>query len=588
MPNENLIPSAESETEKSSSNEPRIGLCLSGGGFRASFFHLGTIRYLEEAGIMENVEVVSTVSGGSIIGAYYLVEMERKLRAQSNLDRLTACDQIIQKFSSVVSKNLRMRGLVFFPFFHPLLMALKMLRLRHFGDTMAKEFETHFFSPNLRLGDLPVQSPSRHSGPRILINTTSLVSGLRVAFSRESDTGLKAQIAKLDPNEIPLARVVGASAAVPGLFKPLQIGKDILADGGIVDNQGLESLFDYFDISDAQMNLLPQAFRQPSTDEDSTRPTSLIVSDAAGQFSVQAVKKATRLGSAARSMEILQAANRRKILKLLLEWHCPKKCPKKDKTFAFTHLAQNLKGKVSDGASVERLPSELITSTARIRTDLDEFSLIEREVLIYHGYTLMKYRVGEHCAELINTASESKIESNKKWPPRFVALLDPSGGNSRRAAESRKRLQKFLNVSDSKWFRDVRRFPWSFGGILSAFGALGWILSHLLLSGTLPLIEVPICVPAKDWLRDLIVEAIECLIPAYNLGVIDLAFLEKAFSKEGCCGGEFFGAIELVAAIMCVVFSFYVVLFLYWMVKKWLQLPEWREGKMLSSLETIK
>ena len=526
---------------------------------------------------MENVEVVSTVSGGSIIGAYYLVEMERKLRAQPNLDRLTACDQIIQEFSAVVSKNLRMRALVFFPFFHPLLMALRLLRLRHFGDTMAKEFEKHFFSPHLRLGDLPVQSPSCCSGPRILINTTSLVTGLRVVFSRESDTGLEAQIAKLDPNEIPLARVVGASAAVPGLFKPLQIGNEVLADGGVVDNQGIESLFDYFEISDAQMNLLPPAFRQLPKDKESSRPTSLIVSDAAGQFSFQAVKKATRLGSATRSMEILQAANRRKILKLLLESHRSGKIT----TFAFTHLAQNLKGSVHEDASVERLPSELIAATARIRTDLDEFSLVEREVLIYHGYTLMKNRVGKHCPELLKPASGSKTESNKEWPPRFVALVDPSGGNSRRAAESRKRLQKFLNVSDSQWFRDVRRFPGSFGGILFAFAAGGWILSDFLLSTNLPRIGVPV----KDWLRDGIMTTIASLVPAYDLGVINLEFLENALSVTG---GNFVGTIELVATIICVAFAFYMVLFVYWGMKQWLQLPEWREEKMLARLKAIK
>ena len=577
MPNENLIPCAEPEPEESSSGEPRIGLCLSGGGFRASFFHLGTIRYLEEAGIMEKVEVVSTVSGGSIIGAYYLVEMERKLRAQPNLDRLTACDQIIQDFSAVVSKNLRMRALVFFPFFHPFLMALKLLRLRHYGDTMAKEFEKRFFSPNLRLGDLPVHSPSRCSGPRILINTTSLVTGLRVVFSRESDTGLEAQIAKLNPNKIPLARVVGASAAVPGLFKPLQIGNDILADGGVVDNQGIESLFDYFEISDAQMNLLRQAFRQLPKDKDSTRPTSLIVSDAAGQFSVQALKKATRLGSAARSMEILQAANRRKILKLLLESHRSEKIT----TFAFTHLAQNIKGSVGDGASLERLPSELIESTERIRTDLDEFSLVERDVLIYHGYTLMKNRVGKYCPELLMAASGSKVKSNVAWPPRFVALVDSSRGNSRRAAESRKRLQKFLDVSDSQWFRDVRRFPWSFGGILFAFAALGWILSNVLLSTNLPRIGVP----AKDWLRDRIMNTIASFVPAYDIGVINLEFLENALSVTG---GNFVGTIELVATIICVVFAFYMALFFYWGMKQRLQLPEWREEKMLARLEKIK
>ena len=47
-----------------------IGLCLSGGGFRASLFHLGVHRYLAEAGQLSNVSAISTVSGGSIIGAF--------------------------------------------------------------------------------------------------------------------------------------------------------------------------------------------------------------------------------------------------------------------------------------------------------------------------------------------------------------------------------------------------------------------------------------------------------------------------------------------------------------------------------------
>ena len=575
MSDENLNPCTEPAPKKTSCDDSRIGLCLSGGGFRASFFHLGTIRYLEETGIMENVEVVSTVSGGSIIGAYYLVEMERKLRSRPDLDRLTACDQIIQDFSEVVSKNLRMRALVFYPFFHPVLTVLKLLRLRHLGDTMAKEFERRLFSPKLRLGDLPVRPPSSDRGTRILINTTSLVSGLRVVFSRESDTGIEAQIEKSDPNEILLARVVGASAAVPGLFKPLQIGNDVLADGGVVDNQGLESLFDYFEISEEQMNLLPQQFRQLCEHRQSKCPISLIVSDAAGQFSIQTDIKATRAGSATRSMAVLQASNRRKVLKLLLDSLGEEIC-----AFAFTHLALNLKGrKLNGNPVVERLPSELIVPTARIRTDLDEFSLTEREVLIYHGYTLMKFRVEAHCRKLVKTSPQPNDESNNnKWPPRFVKLVDPSHGNSQRAKKSRKRLQAFLDVSGSLWFRDVKRFPLSFGGILAIFLALGWKFSDFLLSSRLPHMDVPV----KDCLRDRIMEIVACLIPAYDLWLINLEFLEGAFTVTS---GVFAGAIELVATIMCVAFSFYSALCAYWGMKRKLQMPERMEKRMLDRLE---
>jgi len=53
-------------------NDLKIGLGLSGGGFRASIFHLGVILRLEELGIMPQMKVISSVSGGSIITAFRL------------------------------------------------------------------------------------------------------------------------------------------------------------------------------------------------------------------------------------------------------------------------------------------------------------------------------------------------------------------------------------------------------------------------------------------------------------------------------------------------------------------------------------
>src|SRR3954451_22719446 len=51
--------------------EPRIGLALSGGGARAIAFHLGCLRALDELGLLRRGSVLSTVSGGSVIGAAY-------------------------------------------------------------------------------------------------------------------------------------------------------------------------------------------------------------------------------------------------------------------------------------------------------------------------------------------------------------------------------------------------------------------------------------------------------------------------------------------------------------------------------------
>lgn len=44
----------------------KIGLALSGGGYRAAAYHIGTLRALHKLGILDKVDVISSVSGGSI------------------------------------------------------------------------------------------------------------------------------------------------------------------------------------------------------------------------------------------------------------------------------------------------------------------------------------------------------------------------------------------------------------------------------------------------------------------------------------------------------------------------------------------
>ena len=46
-----------------------LGLALSGGGSRATAFHLGCLRALHDLGVLNQVKILSTVSGGSVIGA---------------------------------------------------------------------------------------------------------------------------------------------------------------------------------------------------------------------------------------------------------------------------------------------------------------------------------------------------------------------------------------------------------------------------------------------------------------------------------------------------------------------------------------
>lgn len=51
--------------------EPRIGLALSGGGFRATAFGLGCMRALHDRDLLRHVRVVSGISGGSLLAAMW-------------------------------------------------------------------------------------------------------------------------------------------------------------------------------------------------------------------------------------------------------------------------------------------------------------------------------------------------------------------------------------------------------------------------------------------------------------------------------------------------------------------------------------
>ncbi|MEQ3552830.1 patatin-like phospholipase family protein [Pseudonocardia nematodicida] len=50
---------------------PRVGIAFSGGGFRATAFGLGALRALHDVGLLEHVEVVSGISGGSLLTAMW-------------------------------------------------------------------------------------------------------------------------------------------------------------------------------------------------------------------------------------------------------------------------------------------------------------------------------------------------------------------------------------------------------------------------------------------------------------------------------------------------------------------------------------
>lgn len=86
---------------------PRIALVLSGGGFRASVFHLGVLRRLAELGWLSRVDMLSTGSGGSIVGVFAVTRWQQWIHAgadghsfdqviaQPFLQRIQTCNFIL-------------------------------------------------------------------------------------------------------------------------------------------------------------------------------------------------------------------------------------------------------------------------------------------------------------------------------------------------------------------------------------------------------------------------------------------------------------------------------------------------------------
>ena len=67
-----------------SNKELQIALTLSGGGYRASVFHIGVLSYLyhlkldDGTRMLDHVTVMSTVSGGTITGVNYLLALRKE------------------------------------------------------------------------------------------------------------------------------------------------------------------------------------------------------------------------------------------------------------------------------------------------------------------------------------------------------------------------------------------------------------------------------------------------------------------------------------------------------------------------------
>ncbi|MGG2041292.1 patatin-like phospholipase family protein [Burkholderia gladioli] len=230
---------------------PRLGLAVSGGGVRAAAFHAGVMKYLAEAGLLEYVQHISSVSGGSLIIGLVLSRAGYKWPTSQEYIDLVYND---------VKSTLTCTSLQF----------SSVIRL------LANPLNWRFFLSRANVLEKTIRSvwkidaplSALDNSPAWSINGTTAETGRRFRFKNGSFGDY--EIGYADTNSLRMSAALAVSAAFPGGIGPLSVKtrqfnwqkrsewdsctpavkasppfkKLHLYDGGVYDNLGIEPLFD--------------------------------------------------------------------------------------------------------------------------------------------------------------------------------------------------------------------------------------------------------------------------------------------------------------------------------------------------------
>jgi predicted acylesterase/phospholipase RssA len=233
------------ETVGASLRLGKIGLALSGGGLRAAFFHIGTLAALAERDLLRLVSVLSTVSGGSIVGAQYYLELRRlylrKREGDVTREDFIEIVRMSRVFSAATRKNIRMRAFgdyrhaingIFKAQFNRSILAAELydrfLYTQYFDkDKMFRPslLELSYFG-KARYSDLETANLFRVAKvPELILNSTVLNDGDTFSFSANwAKKGTNKPILNSEfLAAVPLGFAVAASSCVPGLFDPIAL-----------------------------------------------------------------------------------------------------------------------------------------------------------------------------------------------------------------------------------------------------------------------------------------------------------------------------------------------------------------------------
>jgi NTE family protein len=362
---------------------PKIGVCLSGGGFRAAFYAIGAFRYLAEAGLLPAVTDISAVSGGSLAAAKLASEWPTILR--DGLEGLTTSVEEPMR-AAVAQNNLRniwlsrtARG--------------RGLRSGGRGAVLGEVFCEHLGLP-AEIQDLP-------SGPQTIFTSTCLQTGRAFRFARAFTGSWDYGYAQPTPPGVSLGTALAASAAFPYTFTVVQLPTEnlelpksppqklTLVDGGVYDNLGLE----WFQ------------GRRSGRPGSSEHADFILAINASGVLS-----RPTHPISA--PMALLRDLNVQysQTLNVRVRWFVDQLLNepgsgayvginRDPRNYTFADNVTPIPHEFYDGA----LPSPLAALMAHLRTDLDRFTLEESALLAYHGYWSLHARLASFRPDLAVT-----------------------------------------------------------------------------------------------------------------------------------------------------------------------------------------
>ncbi len=377
------------------SEHPRIGLCLSGGGLRATFFHLGVVRYLAEAGLLSHTTKICSVSGGSILAAHLVQHWREYTGSPQQFD--TAADQLI-RFGLFDLRGRIIRRWILSSILLPLKLFARWTRtgiLKHYYDTELFKGET------LRT----LQSKDTDGVPELHILATSLTTGGLCSFNSEGfwiDDGKQSKFIR--SGLLPISLAVAASSAFPPLFPPVVVSRRLLdakeeelpydpenlTDGGVFDNLGIRKMHRLHQSGVLNVDVLLSSDAGAGFDWDVSGRFSSIISRTVRTTDILM----KRVGDFEKA-----AADRGPL------------------DIGVPMLVCSIRSvlPMAEGATLEE---DIQSKISRIRTDLDRFTPDEITVLIRHGYALAAQRCRDLPERIVAMAKPRNMK--EVWVPQAL------------------------------------------------------------------------------------------------------------------------------------------------------------------------